>query len=30
MVFAADYPLLDVFWSMLLFFTWVIWIWMMV
>jgi hypothetical protein len=30
MVFAADYPLLDIFWSMLLFFTWVVWIWMMV
>ena len=30
MVFAADYPLLDVFWTMILFFTWVVWIWMMV
>ena len=30
MVFAADYPLLNIFWSMILFFTWVIWIWMMV
>ena len=30
MVFAADYPLLDVFWSMIIFFTWVVWIWMMV
>jgi predicted PurR-regulated permease PerM len=28
MVFAADYPLLDVFWTMILFFTWAIWIWM--
>ena len=30
MVFAADYPLLDVFWTILLFFSWVVWIWMMV
>jgi hypothetical protein len=30
MVFAADYPFLNIFWSMILFFTWVIWIWMMV
>ena len=30
MIFAADYPLLNIFWSMILFFTWVIWIWMMV
>lgn len=30
MVLAADYPFLDIFWSMILFFTWVIWIWMMV
>ena len=30
MVLAADYPLLNIFWSMILFFTWVIWIWMMV
>jgi hypothetical protein len=30
MVFAADYPFLDVFWTMILFFAWVIWIWMMV
>jgi hypothetical protein len=28
--FAADYPFLNIFWSMILFFTWVIWIWMMV
>jgi hypothetical protein len=26
-VFAADYPFLDVFWTMILFFPWVIWIW---
>lgn len=30
MLFAADYPLLDVFWSMIIFFTWVVWIWMMI
>lgn len=29
-MFAADYPLLEVFWSMIIFFTWVMWIWMMV
>ena len=29
MAFAADYPFLNIFWSMILFFTWVIWIWMM-
>ena len=26
---ASDYPLLDVFWSMVIFFAWVIWIWML-
>ena len=30
MLIAADYPFLDVFWSMLIFFCWVIWIWMLV
>ena len=30
MVFAADYPFLDVFWTMILFFSWVVWIWMMI
>jgi len=30
MVLAADYPFIDILWSMILFFTWVIWIWMMV
>jgi hypothetical protein len=30
MVFAADYPFLDIFWTMLLFFCWVAWIWMLV
>ena len=30
MVFAADYPFLNIFWTMILFFAWVIWIWMMI
>ena len=30
MVIAADYPFLDIFWTMILFFAWVIWIWMVV
>jgi hypothetical protein len=30
MVIAADYPFLDVFWTMIVFFSWVIWIWMVV
>ena len=30
MVLAADYPFMDVFWTMIIFFSWVIWIWMMV
>jgi hypothetical protein len=30
MVFAADYPFLNIFWTMILFFCWVIWIWMLV
>jgi hypothetical protein len=30
MVIAADYPFLDVLWSMLIFFAFVVWIWMMV
>jgi hypothetical protein len=30
MVFAADYPFLDILWSMIIFFAWVVWIWMMV
>ena len=29
MVIAADYPLLNVFWTMFLFFGFVIWIWML-
>jgi hypothetical protein len=27
MVIAADYPFLDIFWTMIIFFSWVIWIW---
>jgi hypothetical protein len=27
---AADYPFLDVLWSMIIFFVWVAWIWMMI
>jgi type IV secretory pathway TrbL component len=27
---AADYPFLDVFWTMLIFFFWVIWIWILI
>jgi hypothetical protein len=27
---AADYPFLDVFWTMILFFLWVAWIWMLI
>ena len=30
MLFAADYPFLDVFWTMILFFFWVAWIWVLV
>lgn len=30
MLFAADYPFLDIFWTMIIFFAWVIWIWMMI
>ena len=29
-VFAADYPFLDVLWTMVIFFCWVAWIWMMI
>jgi hypothetical protein len=29
-VLAADYPFLDILWTMILFFAWVIWIWMMI
>src|SRR5947209_14325425 len=30
MVVAADYPFLDIMWTMLVFFVWVIWIWTVV
>jgi general stress protein CsbA len=30
MVIAADYPFLDVLWTMIIFFAWVIWIWMVI
>ena len=30
MVIAADYPFLDILWTMIIFFSWVIWIWMMI
>jgi hypothetical protein len=29
-LFAADYPFLDVLWTMIIFFTWVVWIWIMI
>ena len=30
MPIAADYPFLNILWTMIIFFTWVVWIWMMV
>ena len=30
MVFAADYPFLNILWTMIIFFAWVVWIWMMI
>jgi putative oligomerization/nucleic acid binding protein/phospholipase D-like protein len=30
MVIAADYPFLDIFWTMLVFVFWVIWIWLLI
>ena len=30
MVFAADYPFLNIVWTMIIFFAWVCWIWMMI
>ena len=27
MVIAADYPFMDILWSMIIFFVWVAWIW---
>jgi hypothetical protein len=28
--FAADYPFLDILWTMLIFFAWVIWFWLLI
>ena len=30
MLVASDYPFLDVFWTMVIFFLWVIWIWFLI
>ena len=30
MVLAADYPFMEIFWTMLIFFLWIVWIWMIV
>ena len=30
MVFASDYPLMDILWTMLVFFAWVIWFWILI
>jgi hypothetical protein len=30
MVFAADYPFLDILWTLLVFFGWVIWFWLLI
>ena len=27
---AADYPFMDVLWTMIIFFVWVIWIWIVI
>jgi general stress protein CsbA len=29
-VFAADYPFMDILWTMIIFFVWVAWIWMLI
>ena len=29
-VLASDYPFLDIFWTMAIFFAWVIWIWLLI
>src|SRR4051794_25557562 len=29
-MFAADYPFLNIFWSMIIFFAWVAWIWTLI
>jgi uncharacterized membrane protein YcjF (UPF0283 family) len=30
MLIAADYPFLDILWTMIIFFAWVIWIWIVI
>src|ERR1700750_1928961 len=30
MVLPANYPFLDILWTMIIFFTWVVWIWIMI
>ena len=30
MLLAADYPFLDVLWTMLIFFAWIIWFWLLI
>ena len=30
MLLAADYPFLDIMWTMFIFFAWVIWIWLLI
>ena len=30
MLIAADYPFLDVLWTMLIFFAWIIWFWLLI
>ena len=30
MVIAADYPFLDILWTMIIFFVWITWIWMVI
>ena len=30
MFVAADYPFLDIMWTMFIFFAWVIWIWLLI
>jgi hypothetical protein len=30
MLLASDYPFLDIFWTMLIFFAFVIWIWLLI
>jgi hypothetical protein len=29
-VLGSDYPFLDIFWTMMIFFFWVIWIWLLI